>query len=175
MYFLFHVKADSFSLTTPYEDAYISKISIASDETLFIKMDHILAFSPEMFLEKTWKFDLISILSKQFRYVYFRGPGTLYYFGLGELSANTLDTEEADYDQGSVIGWSNTLKVGVTSRSSILSALLAKEDICLDRFVGTGKILTQASTVNKLPKRFHGPKANSSFMDYLNAILGLRI
>lgn len=175
MYFLFRVNSGSFSLTTPYEDACISKVSLAPCETLFVKMDHILAFSSHMFMHAKWKIDMISVLSNQFRYVYFRGPGTLYYFGLGELGQDMLDTLGADYDQGSVIGWTNTLKVGVASRSSILSALFAKEDICLDRFVGAGRLLTQASTVKRLPKRFHDPKANSSWLDYLNALLGLRI
>lgn len=175
MYFLFHARGGSFSLTTPYEEACISQVSLEPGEIIIIKMDHILAFSSDMFFRRRWKIDLISILSSQFRYVYFQGPGKLYYFGLGELSAEILDTEKADYDQGSVIGWSNTLKVGVASRSSVLSALFAKEDICLDRFVGSGRLLTQASTVKKLPKRFHDPKANSSWLDYLNALLGLRI
>ena len=175
MYFLFRVKGGSFSLTTPYDDACISSVVLNPDERIFIRMDHILAFSGHLFPERKWKIDLISVLSKRLRYIYFTGPGTVYYFGLGEVFVDELDDGKADYDQGAVIGWSGTLAVGVASRSSLASALFAKEDICLDRFEGSGKLLTQASTVKKLPKRFHEPAGNTSVMDYLNALLGLRV
>jgi uncharacterized protein (AIM24 family) len=175
MLFMFHVQSGSFSLTTPYEDACISEVALGDCEILILKMDHVLAFTDTMFFHRQWRVDLISLLSRQFGYVYLVGPGTVYYFGLGELKSEFLQDETADYDQGSVVGWTNTLSVGVTSRSSALSALFAKEDICIDRFVGSGTLLTQASTVKKLPKRFHDPQANTSWVDYLNAVLGLRI
>jgi uncharacterized protein (AIM24 family) len=175
MLFLFQVTGQNFTLTTPYEDACISDIVLEADEALVIKMDHILAFSANTFFCKTWRFDLVSLLTWQFRYIYIPGPSRVVYFGLGELTQEQLKDVCHDYDQGSVIGWTNSLLQGVSSRSSVLSALFAKEQICLDRFTGTGTLLTQASTVTKLPKRFHDEKANSSGVDYLNALLGLRM
>jgi len=175
MLFLFRVTGQSFTLTTPYEDAYISEIVLEAKESLVIKMDHILALSANTFLHRTWRFDLVSLLTRQFSYVYVPGPSRVVYFGLGELTQEQLKDACCDYDQGAIIGWTDSLLQGVSSRSSLLSAFLAKEQICLDRFTGSGTLLTQASTVTKLPKRFHDERANSSWIDYLNAVLGLRI
>jgi len=175
MLFLFHVTGQKFTLTTPYEDACISEIDLAPNDALVIKMDHVLAFSANTFLHRAWRFDMVSLLTWQFRYIHIPGPSRVVYFGLGELTQEQLNDECHDYDQGSVIGWTNSLLQGVSSRSSVLSALFAKEQICLDRFTGSGTLLTQASTITKLPKRFHDEKANSSWVDYLNALLGLRI
>ena len=174
MYFLHLVRNGSLSLTTPYENASISRIRLQPDELFIIKMDHILAFSSGMFFNRRRRIDVIGLLSNRFRHVHFRGPGVLYCFGFGDLDKHILQSGTADYAPGSVLGWSNTLAVGVTSRSSLASALFAMEDICLDRFVGSGTVLTQSSTVTKLPKPFHDPNANSSWLDYLNAIVGLK-
>ena len=142
---------------------------------MFIKLDHVLAFSVNMFPRRKWRFDYTSFITKQLGYVYFKGPGTLFYFGLGHINTEQLKDAEADYDQGSVIGWSNTLSIGASTKSSVLSSLLNKEDICLDRFVGSGWLITQASTTKKLPKRFHDTNDKSNWVDYLSALLGLRI
>lgn len=174
IYFLFKVTGCSFTLTTPYEDACISEIDVPEGDALIIKMDHILAFSADVFMHRVWHFDLVSLLTWQFRYIYLPGPVRVAYFGLGQLTQEHLENESRDYDQGAVIGWTNGLAQGISTRSSFLSALFAKEEICLDRFQGTGTLLTQASTIKKLPKRFHA-EGNNSWVDYLNAVLGLRI
>ena len=173
LFFLFKVVGEDLTLTTPFEDAYISEITLEEDDALIIKMDHILAFSANSFIQQKWKFDFVSLFSWQFRYIYVSGPARVIFFGLGELGQERLENASSDYDRGSVIGWSNSLSQSVTSRSSMFSALLAKEQICLSHFKGNGTLLTQASTITKLPKRFHDEKGRSSWVDYLNALLGL--
>jgi len=175
MYFLFKTVGVEFTLTTPFEDAYISEITIESGDALIIKMDHVLAFSENSFLKSKWRFDFISLLTWQFRFIYIPGPARIVYFGLGELAQERVEIGSSDYDQGSVIGWTNSLSQGVTSRSSLFSALLAKEQVCLASFKGSGTLLTQTSTITKLPKRFHAEKGSNSMVDYLNALLGLGI
>jgi len=175
MMFFFKVKGEGFTLTTPYDDAHLSEINIGQDDSLIIKMDHVLAFTASTFLEKKWRLDLVSLLTLQFRYVYIPGPARIIYFGLGDIEQETFEGQTRDYDRGAIIGWTNTLAQGVSSRSSLASALLGKEQVCLDRFVGSGTLITQASTVRKLPKQFHDEQTGNSLLDYLNAILGIRI
>jgi len=174
---MYRVTEGSFTVTTPYNAAYISKVQLKANEILIIKMDHLLAFSDTMFFNRKWKWDLQSILTGQFRYVYLRGPGVVYYFGLGQLSREefTEELEGRSYDQGAVIGWSNSLKVGISTKSTLLAALLNREDICLDHFTGSGLLITQASTVKKLPRRFRDDTGQNTWLDYLNALLGLGI
>lgn len=175
LYFLFRVEEGEFELTTPFPDAYITEINLRDDEIFIIKLDHVLAFEETMFFDRKWKVDLTSMLTSQLRYVYFRGPGRLIFFGLGEIGVEEVQDTSADYDQGSVVGWSNDLAVGVGSRSTVLSAFFNKEDICLDRFSGNGKVVTQASIVKRLPKRFHDAQSNTSIIEYINALVGLRM
>jgi|GEM_PF-3235452 len=175
LYFLFRVEEGEFELTTPFPDAYITEMHLRDGEIFIIKLDHVLAFDESMFFDRKWKFDLTSMLTSQFRYVFFRGPGRLIFFGLGEIGIEDVRGTSADYDQGSVVGWSNDLAVGVNSRSTVLSALFNKEDVCLDRFSGNGNVITQASIMKRLPKRFHDKHSNTSVMEYLNALLGLRL
>ena len=177
LYWMFRVSAGTYTLTTPYGHAYIVRQDLAAGEGFFVKLQHLLAFSESMFPRVVWKFDLTSLLTMQFRYIYLEGPGRLYLFGLGFLSFDELLSKNApsDYDQGAVIGFSSGLHVGVTTRSSLSAALLAREDICLDRFVGDGVVLTQASTAKRLPEPFHNQGARNTLMDYLNALLGVRM
>lgn len=175
LYFLFRVEEGEFELTTPFPDANITEINLREDEIFIIKLDHVLAFDENMFFDRKWKVDLTSILTSQLRYVFFRGPGRLIFFGLGEIGVEDVHGTSADYDQGSVVGWSNDLAVGVGSRSTMLSAFFNKEDICLDRFSGNGKVIIQASIMKRLPKRFHDAQSNTSIMEYVNALLGLRL
>lgn len=66
MLFLFHVTGQTFTLTTPYEDACISDIVLGANDALVIKMDHILAFSSDTFLHRAWRFDLVSAVSLKY-------------------------------------------------------------------------------------------------------------
>jgi len=177
LYFMSRVTKGAFTVTTPYDAAYISQVQLKPNEILILKMDHVLAFSASMFFSRKWNFDFQSILTRQFRYIYLKGPGIVYYFGLGEVRCEELiqDNEERSYDQGAVIGWSNSLKIGISTKSTLLAALLNREDICLDHFVGKGFLITQASTVNKLPHRFRQEEGQNTWLDYVNAFLGLGI
>lgn len=153
---MFRVAGESFVATTPYPDAYLSELRIGHGENLVCKLDHVLGFSDSVTLNSRWKVDATSLLLKQFRYTYLSGPGRVFVFGIGEIGVESVSGCDTDYDSGSIIGWTSGLAVGAASRSSVLSALLAKEDIVLHRFAGDGVVLTQASTVRKLPRRFQG-------------------
>jgi len=173
MMFFFRVKEQEFTLTTPYADAHLVKINIPEGDALIVKMGHVLAFSSNTFFQKAWRFGLCNFVSLRFRFVYLPGPASVVLFGLGDLHEEKIVNETKDYDRGSTIGWTNSLAHGVSTRSSPSSALLGHEQVCLDRFKGTGAVITQASTIRKLPKRFHDEKAKNSILDYFSAILGL--
>lgn len=177
LYWMFKVNSGKYTLTTPYGHAYIVRRDLVPGEAFFVKLQHLLAFTESMFPRATWKLDLTSLLTRQFRYIYVRGPGRLYLFGLGYLSFDELRLEDgpADDDQGAVLGFTSGLRLGVTTRSSLSAAMLAREDICLDRFVGAGGVLTQASTAKRLPEPFHNQGARNTVIDYANALLGVRM
>ena len=175
MYFMFSVTSGTFTLTTPYDHAEIVGHRIESGNRMYVKLAHVLAFSQSNFFQRVWKIDVTSILTSQLRYICIDGPSMVYLFGLGGVAVEELCGEKRDFDPGCLIAWSGTVRTGVSTRSSILSALLSKEQVLLDRVEGNGSIMTQASTLTKLPRRFHDEQSNASFIDYLNALLGLRI
>ncbi len=175
LYFMFRVEGDNFVATTPFADAYLTELLLREDEMLVCKLDHILGFNESVTLNAKWKIDTASVLMKQCRYPYLTGPGRVFLFGIGEIRVEQLVGTIVDFDSGAVIGWTSDVEVGVSSRSSIASALFAKEDIVLHRFAGRGAVITQASTTRTLPRRFNSDGKDKSVIDYVNAFLGLRI
>jgi uncharacterized protein (AIM24 family) len=176
LYWLFRVRRGRFVLTTPFGQAHITRIDLAPSQVLFIKLQHLLAFSDGMFPRVAWKLDLTSLLAGQLRYIYLRGGGRVYLFGLGELSWTDLTKPAgaADFDPGAVLGFTSGLRVGIASRLTFAAAALGREEILLDRFVGEGRILTQASTARRLPHPFNYQRLRLTLGDLINALLGLR-
>jgi hypothetical protein len=174
LYFLFNVESGDTTLSTPYPDACIQLIDVPVNTKFVCKLDHVLGFSESMFPKGAWRVDTISVLTRQLRYTYFEGPGQLVVFGLGDTTVENISGESAHYDRGCVIGWDNSLAAGIASRSSSWSAFWSLEDIVLDYFEGDGRLLTQASTIGRLPRHFRTGKTQSSFLDKVNAFFGVR-
>ena len=174
LWFMFRVQSGTFVLTTPYESARLFDVYLAPGESMFFKLEHVLGFSDSMFPAVTWKLDLISCFTCQYRYVYVTGPGRIILFGLGDIGEDEVSETPTDYDRGSIIAWRGNIKLGVSTRSSLMSAFLGQEQICLDRFVGCGSVYRQGSSMRRLPRRFDQKGPRRTFIEYLNAFLGIR-
>jgi uncharacterized protein (AIM24 family) len=175
MYFMAHVEEGSFTLTTPFDNAHIVKLRVQEGEQFVIDISHVLAFSTTMFFQHEWRiFDKVSLLLRKFRYTYFTGPGDIYLFGIG----GNLTIEDADgvacYDKDVVVGWSNDLKIGVSTRSNLVTAAMGVEEIMLEHFEGQGKVLLQAANCPVAVGNFAHHGRGSSLIDYVNALIGLR-
>lgn len=172
LYVLLRVAGQTFSIYTPFAGTYITRVDLQPREILFCRLDNVLAFSERAFPSRLWKIDVVSMLMGQFSYTYFRGPGTLYVCGVNGLIVEEVDGF-AEYDTNKVLGWTHTLKVGVTSKHSLLAAAMGTTEVCIDQFSGTGKVVVQASStpVSRVARNQHGRAL--SWLELLAAILGL--
>jgi len=172
-YVLFRVTNQAFSITAPYFGAYVTRIDLGSRDILFIRLDHVLAFSEECFPDRKWRFDLTSAIMRRWSYTYFRGPGTVYAFGANGLVTERVDGD-AEYDSSKVVGWTHTLRSGVTSKHSWLTAALGRTEVCVDLFQGKGMVLVQASgtPISRLERASHS-QGVLPWVDFVCAVLGL--
>ena len=173
MYVLFRVTEGAFSLTTPFANAYVTKIKLAPKEKLFCNLEHVIAFSERAFPSRVWKIDTTSVLMGKLSYTYFRGPGMLYVCGVGGLTVEHV-AGTAEYDSRKVIGWSHTLKVGVTSKHSPVAAMLQKNEVCIDQFEGKGKVLVQPTgTSLSAVARTSSGGGSITWFDILSFLIGI--
>jgi uncharacterized protein (AIM24 family) len=175
MFVLFRVTNGEFTLSAPFANAYVTRIDLGPSDVLFLPLDHVLAFTESSFPAKLWKIDIVSMIMGRLSYTYFRGPGTLYVCGIGGLLVQEVDGSE-EYDSRRVLGWTHALRVGVASKHSWLTAFMGKAEVCLDRFVGQGKVVVQtATTPISAVERLEGGGAGASvtWFDILSAIIGI--
>jgi uncharacterized protein (AIM24 family) len=172
-YALFRVTNQTFSITSPYSGAYVSRVDLGPRDILFLRLEHVLAFSEGCFPDRVWRFDLVSLIMRRWSYTFFRGPGTLFVVGVNGLLTEQVDGS-AEYDSNKVLGWSHTLKIGVTSKHSLGAAVLGKTEVCVDQFEGRGVVLVQASDtpISRL-ERGHQSRGVLPWIDLVCAILGL--
>jgi uncharacterized protein (AIM24 family) len=172
-YVLFRVINQTFSITSPYSGTYVTRVDLGSRDILFIRLDHVLAFSENCFPARKWQFDLISAITRRWSYTYFCGPGTLYALGVNGLTTEHVDGA-AEYDSNKVVGWTHTLRSGVTSKHSWLTAALGKTEVCIDLFEGKGMVLVQSSgtPISRL-ERANYSQGVLPWVDFVCALLGL--
>ena len=77
------------------------------------------------------------------------------------------------FDKDAVIGWDNSLAIGVSTRSKLISAAIGVEEIMLESFHGKGAVILQSANV-RVPRNAFSVKGKGSPVDYLNAVVGIR-
>jgi hypothetical protein len=176
-YWVFKVVGQQFTvgISNDYGNPRIIEFDIPENDFLIIKLDHLLGYSTAGFPIGKWKPDLVSLLTRQLRYVYLSGPCRIICLGLGEVDIKDISAKDktASHDKANVIGWTNGLSHGIGTKATMLSAFLEAEEISLDQFEGEGQVILQTSKLR--PNISSNLKGKNMFWDYISALLGLSV
>lgn len=168
-----YVESGLIQVTVPYSVCSLIEHNLEPGEGMIVMLDHLLAVTSKKFPTTMRTFDASSFIDGRHIFHHIEGPAHVLLFGAGEVTSEDV-VEPMQIRRGSIIAYSDTLSYGVgLSNSSVLHAI-SQSHVLEDRVEGVGKVFRQTSSLSMSKIAAAESKSGNTFVDYMNAFLGIR-
>jgi uncharacterized protein (AIM24 family) len=127
-------------------DNYILRVDLDDHPGLVLHPDHLVGVLGDIELKTKWKlFSAHAWATGQLRYIYFKGTGSLFLSGIGDVAAERLEGSARQETHGTLIGFDTRLGVKVRRTETFLPYLFKIRPLVEVGMEGDGVYLWQKS------------------------------
>ncbi len=168
-----YVQSGSIQITVPYSVCSLIEHTLEPEDGMIATLDNLLAVTAEKFPITTYAFDTSSFIDGRHFFHHIKGPAHVVLFGAGEVTCEDV-VEPMQIRRGSIIAYIDTLSYGVGLSNSSVWHALSQSHVLEDRVEGVGKVFRQTSSLSMTKIAAAESKSGNTFVDYVNAFLGIR-
>ena len=133
--------ASRVTLSSPDPVVKIAKVDLDEGTRLVLRLDCIVAISSSIDVATRYRFSLLALLSGQFRFWVFSGPGSVVLQCPGGVSQQNLNGEASIFESGVVLGFEARLEQSMSRSKAFLHFLFGKKPLVQQRFSGSGSVI----------------------------------
>ncbi len=142
------------ALSASDSEMEISEIVLCEDSEMVIHVAHIVAIKGDVSVVAKWRFgSLHSWLTGQFRYLLFRGAGSIFVAAPRGIEGYQLEGQVQSVEQRIIVGFDSRLLYSVKRTETFVAYLRGKASLFDDCFSGSGMILRR----NACPANWKSP------------------